>query len=208
MKFINGAVVMTDLDTGKPFTRVLSPWELNLVLGQLQALDGGTLNAREIAPFIMRSPGVTEDEARELIETEQAQSVLDRLVGKRVTVQITTAKSPLPRAEQLLAMQELTDMRQEGEADGTFKHCGTHKGGTVRVPTPPQNLPRCDHHWVSSEGRTVSGLVCRNCGDYNPPEWKPAPQCWNCAQPHYIEQVRENDGHCPTCGHEWSSDDE
>lgn len=93
MKFINGAVVMTDIETGKPYSRFLSPMELNLVLGQLQALDGGTLNAREVAPFIIRTPGVTEDEARELIETEQAQTVLDRLVGKRVTVQITPAKA-------------------------------------------------------------------------------------------------------------------
>lgn len=71
MKFENAAIVMTDSDTGKPYARPLSAWELNLVLSQLQALDGGALKAREIAPFVMRTVGISQ-EAAERIANKQA----------------------------------------------------------------------------------------------------------------------------------------
>ena len=71
MKFENAAIVMTDTDTGKPYARPLSAWELNLVLSQLQALDGGALKAREIAPFVMRTVGISQ-EAAERIANKQA----------------------------------------------------------------------------------------------------------------------------------------
>lgn len=48
------AVVFQDND-GKARARMLTVWEANLVLGQLQALDGGTLHAREVTPFELRS---------------------------------------------------------------------------------------------------------------------------------------------------------
>lgn len=70
MKFENGAVVMTDTDTGKPYARVLTAWELNLVLSQLQALDGETLNAREIAPFVLRTTGVSQADAERIAEKQ------------------------------------------------------------------------------------------------------------------------------------------
>lgn len=68
MKFENSAIVMTDAETGKPYARQLTPWELNMVLAQLQALDGGALNARQVAPFILRDHNISEDEARRIIE--------------------------------------------------------------------------------------------------------------------------------------------
>jgi len=71
MKFENAAIVMTDTDTGKPYARPLSAWELNLVLSQLQALDGGALKAREIAPFVMRTVGISQ-EAAERIANKQS----------------------------------------------------------------------------------------------------------------------------------------
>lgn len=126
MKFENAAIVMTDTDTGKPYARQLSAWELNLVLSQLQALDGGALKAREIAPFVMRTPGVTEDEARQLIETEQAQSVLDRRVGKRVTVQITPAKRA-PNHAQCCA-----------EAGGDVSVCDCANPDWIYLPDNPE----------------------------------------------------------------------
>lgn len=30
--------------------------------------------------------------------------------------------------------------------------------------------PLCDHNWISSEGRTMSGYVCSKCGDYTGPD--------------------------------------
>lgn len=31
---------------------------------------------------------------------------------------------------------------------------------------------QCEHNWVPSEGRTASGWLCRDCGDYNGPDAK------------------------------------
>jgi len=70
MKFENAAIVMTDTDTGKPYARPLSAWELNLVLSQLQALDGGALKAREIAPFVLHSVGVSPQQAQRIAEKQ------------------------------------------------------------------------------------------------------------------------------------------
>lgn len=78
MKFEHGAVVMTDSETGKPYARFLSPMELNLVLGQLQALDGGALNAREVAPFIMRTTGVSQGDAERIAEKRAGLHVVAR----------------------------------------------------------------------------------------------------------------------------------
>lgn len=70
MKFENAAIVMTDTDTGKPYARPLSAWELNLVLSQLQALDGGALKAQEIAPFVLHSVGVSPQQAQRIAEKQ------------------------------------------------------------------------------------------------------------------------------------------
>lgn len=67
MKFENCAVVMTDSDTGKPYVRLLTDFEANLVLGQLQALDEGKLKCREIVPFILRTVNVSEEKAKRII---------------------------------------------------------------------------------------------------------------------------------------------
>jgi len=71
MRFENSAIVMTDAETGIPYARQLTPWELNMVLAQLQALDGGALNARQVAPFILRDHKISEDEARSIIEKRE-----------------------------------------------------------------------------------------------------------------------------------------
>lgn len=107
MKPINVVVVFTCADTGKAYAIDLEKTQIGspLILGMLSV--EGPLHAVEVEPFVLRSKGMSDE-----------------------------------RAAQLLAMQELTDMRQEGEADGTFKHSGTHQGGTMRVPSLPQNLPR------------------------------------------------------------------
>lgn len=91
MKLENGAIVMTDSETGKPYARFLSQFELNLVLAQLQALDGGTLNAREIAPFVMRTTGISQAAAERIAQKQAglhtvAREGVEALIGKRVTV--------------------------------------------------------------------------------------------------------------------------
>lgn len=88
MKFSNAVIVMTDAATGKPYARVLSDFETNLVLAQLQALDDGALKAQEIAPFILRGANVSEERAREIVENQRAQGIVDSLIGKRVQVDL------------------------------------------------------------------------------------------------------------------------
>lgn len=72
MKFENSAIVMTDAETGKPYARQLTQWELNMVLAQLQALDGGALKARQVAPFILRDHNLSEEEALSIIEKRES----------------------------------------------------------------------------------------------------------------------------------------
>ncbi len=40
----------------------------------------------------------------------------------------------------------------------------------LKEPLQRQFKPICDHNWISSEGRTMSGCVCSKCGDYGGPE--------------------------------------
>ncbi len=68
MKFINPVLLVSDEATGKAYARQLSPWEQNLVLQQLQALDGGALKMTEIAPVIVRGVNVSEERARQIVE--------------------------------------------------------------------------------------------------------------------------------------------
>lgn len=68
MNIENATVVFSDADTGKAYARQMTVWEANLVMGQLQALDDGPLKAIEVAPFILRSPGVSEERAQQIVK--------------------------------------------------------------------------------------------------------------------------------------------
>lgn len=149
MKPENGAIVMTDSETGKPYARFLSQFELNLVLAQLQALDGGTLNAREIAPFVMRTTGISQAQAERIaqkqaglhtVAREGVEALVDGLIGKQVSVPVSRVTG-----------------RQR------------YSGGVQQIPKA-QPAKACDHEWIASEGRTASGVLCRKCGDYNGPK--------------------------------------
>lgn len=86
MKLENVVILMSDAVTGIAYARELSPFEVNLIVRQLQALDNGELKLIEVEPVIIRSKGMSDE-----------------------------------RAAQLLAMQELTDMRQEDEQEAARK---------------------------------------------------------------------------------------
>lgn len=131
MKFENAAIVMTDTDTGKPYARPLSAWELNLVLSQLQALDGGALKAREIAPFVMRTPGIRQADAEHIAQKQAGlhhvarngvqafvdmakadtapPPITDQLIGKRVSLKVgrvTHGTGKIPGGVQQIAKQQ------------------------------------------------------------------------------------------------------
>lgn len=131
MKPENGAIVMTDSETGKPYARFLSQFELNLVLAQLQALDGGTLNAREIAPFVMRTTGISQAQAERIAQKQAglhtvAREGVEALIGKRVTVALN-----MP----------------ERQAGG--------KGGTVQQIPKQQPAKACEHETIIA-GRCIA----------------------------------------------------
>lgn len=160
MKFENAAIVMTDTDTGKPYARPLSQWELNLVLSQLQALDGGALKAREIAPFVMRTPGISQADA-ERIANKQAG--LHYVAGEGVQAFEDMAKAP-SIADQLIGKR--VSLKVGRVTHGT----GKIPGGVQQIAKPQ---PACNHEWIASEGRTASGVLCRKCGDYDGPQITP-----------------------------------
>lgn len=70
----NVVLVFTDGNTGKPYARQLSAWESRLVMAQMAALDGDELKAVEIAPFIMRSADLSEEEAQRIAEEQRRRS--------------------------------------------------------------------------------------------------------------------------------------
>lgn len=139
MKFENAAIVMTDTDTGKPYARPLSAWELNLVLSQLQALDGGALKAREIAPFVMRTVGISQEAAERIANKQSGLHYVARQGAKA-----------------------FEDMAHAHTVNGT----GKIPGGLQQIA---KGKPACNHEWIASEGRTASGVLCRKCGDYDGP---------------------------------------
>jgi len=68
----NVVLLFQDSDTGKAYCRTLSQWEVNLVLAQLQALDGDALKAIEIEPVIIRGAGVSEEKAKRILEKKSS----------------------------------------------------------------------------------------------------------------------------------------
>ena len=91
MKFINGAIVMTDEATGKPYARAFTATELNLVLAIVQGFDEGALRVQEIAPFILRGASVSEERAQRILQKQNslhlgAREGVEALIGRRVTV--------------------------------------------------------------------------------------------------------------------------
>jgi hypothetical protein len=188
MKFENGAVVMTDTDTGKPYARVLSAWELNLVLSQLQALDGETLNAREVVPFILRTPNVSEEKARRIAEK---QAGLHHLAGHGTQALIDMAINARLPASLVHAVE-------------TFEHGGTTRAVVGRHKISADNLPKgapvskCEHEWIASEGRTASGWLCRKCGGYDGPQANDKALCYQCGQ-ETRQRLVGDEWHCKAC---------
>lgn len=167
MKFINGAIVMTNAEEGKPFGIMLSAAELNLVLAVVQGLHDGKLRAQEIAPFILRGVNVSEERARQIIAEQDSlpKSITEALVGKEVRLRITKR--------------------------------------TNMTGLPPQQIPKdtpaapCAHEWISSQGRTASGVLCAKCGEYNPPEPAVA-VCWYCGK-ESRQRLIGGDWRCSEC---------
>lgn len=159
MKFEHGAVVMTDSETGKPYARFLSPMELNLVLGQLQALDGGALNAREVAPFIMRTTGVSQGDAERIAEKRAGLHVVAREGTQAFVDMANSATQPPAITDQLIGKRVTVPL---GRVTGT----GKIPGGVQHIAKPQ---PECKHEWIDSEGRTSSGVLCQKCGAYDLP---------------------------------------
>lgn len=162
MKFINPVLLVSDEATGKAYARQLSPWEQNLVLQQLQALDGGALKMTEIAPVIIRGVNVSEERARHIVEKQQSLHL-----SARTGVQAFEDMAKAPGiAEQLIGKRTEYPQKDVG-----------HKNINARINAklPPSLVdamaqpPACDHHWIASEGRTASGWLCSKCGDYDGP---------------------------------------
>jgi len=149
MKFENAAIVMTDTDTGKPYARQLSAWELNLVLSQLQALDGGALKAREIAPFVMRTTGVSQADAERIA---QKQAGLHHVARNGVQAFVDMAKAdtaPPPITDQLIGKR--VSLKVGRVTHGT----GKIPGGVQQI-AKPQPAKACPHE-------TVLAGVCIEC---------------------------------------------
>jgi len=125
MKFENAAIVMTDSDTGKPYARPLSAWELNLVLSQLQALDGGALKAREIAPFVLHSVGVSP---------QQAQRIAEKQAGlQQAARQGVQAFEDMAHAHRVAGLLE-------ADAPRTVKGTGKIPGGVQQIAKPQPKI--------------------------------------------------------------------
>lgn len=45
-----------------------------------------------------------------------------------------------------------------------------HKIEPEEKHDPTGASPTCDHHWIASEGRTASGVLCEKCGAYDVPD--------------------------------------
>ena len=131
MKFSQAVIIVTDEDTGKPYARQLSAWEINLELSQLQALDGGALKAVEVAPFILRGASVSEERAQRILQKQNslhlgAREGVEALIGRRVTVALN-----LPG-------------RQAGG-----------KGSRVQQLPKPQPAKACEHETIIA-GRCIT----------------------------------------------------
>lgn len=117
MKFINPVLLVSDEATGKAYARQLSPWEQNLVLQQLQALDGGALKMTEIAPVIVRGVNVSEERARHIVE-------------KQTTGRQRHSGNP----QQIPACEHLADFA------GQCVECGMSVDEILNGPAPAINL--------------------------------------------------------------------
>lgn len=178
MKFENGAVVMTDTDTGKPYARVLSAWELNLVLSQLQALDGETLKAREVVPFILRTPNVSEAKARRIAEKQAGLHHAAR--G---------------------GVQALVDMANAASANAAPARV---HGVVYRHPISADNLPKDSPEELAareivnySEKPPEKAALCYQCGVVTEQQFSFRGQCLRCKNcfAEQCERVR-----CTRCG--------
>lgn len=167
MKFINPVLLVSDEATGKAYARQLSPWEQNLVLQQLQALDGGALKMTEIAPVIVRGVNVSEERARQIVEASQQQYSgrgFRRNVYRSPDI---TQQSINARINAKLPPSLVEAMREPCECITDFRGQCVDCGQPLPKVAPVQNP--CPHEWTASEGRTASGYVCRLCGDYDGP---------------------------------------
>lgn len=178
MKFENGAVVMTDTDTGKPYARSLSAWELNLVLSQLQALDGETLKAREVVPFILRTPNVSEVKARRIAEKQAGLHHAAR--G---------------------GVQALVDMANAASANAAPARV---HGVVYRHPISADNLPKDAPEALAAREiphafdlPPEKAALCYNCGVVTGQRFSFRGQCLRCenCKAEQCERVR-----CPRCG--------
>jgi hypothetical protein len=178
---------MTDTDTGKPYARVLSAWELNLVLSQLQALDGETLNAREIAPFVIRTPGVSQANAERIAEKQAGLHHVARH-GTQALIDMANANV----APALVHAVE------------TFKNGGKVRGVVHQRKISADNLPKDAPEALAareivnhSDNPPEKAALCYQCGVVTEQRFSFRGQCLRCKNcfAEQCERVR-----CTRCG--------
>lgn len=175
MKFANPVLLLTDAVTGKAYARPLDQWEQNLVLQQLQALDGGALKLTEIAPCIIRGVNVSEERAQVLLRDQQQREARDRIAEKQ---------------------QRLHLVAREG-VDGLQQMANTH----INAKLPPSlvdamNLPQAPTgpNPLDSDDPTAFAR-CYQCGEMT--RQRLVGDEWHCKACHAIQCERER---CETCG--------
>lgn len=159
MKFENAAIVMTDTDTGKPYARPLSQWELNLVLSQLQALDGGALKAREIAPFVMRTVGISQEAAERIANKQAGLHYIARQGAQGLVDMANAATSPPPITDPLIGKRVTVALgmpcRQAGGKGSRLPPAPAHPADLVRCWN-------CKTEWPAYQVREADGF-CPGC---------------------------------------------
>lgn len=155
MKPTNVVVVFTCADTGKAYAIDLEKTQIGspLILGMLSV--EGPLHAVEVEPFVLRSKGMSEERAAQLLEEQEAAAKAQRIVDKQNRLHLGAREGFQSMADALIGRQVSIPVKRVDKDRATFKHSGTHKGGTMRVPALPENLPR---EVAQSDGREIDRI--------------------------------------------------
>lgn len=202
MKFANPVLLLTDADTGKAYARPLNQWEQNLVLQQLQALDGGALKLTEIAPCIIRGVNVSEERAQVLLCDQQQREARDRIVEKQQRLHLVAREgvdglqqmanahinAKLPPSLVDLDGARLDRLNAEAqEQKNAERLAGKFKAAKLPpAPTSPNPLDSDD---------PTAFARCYQCGEMT--RQRLVGDEWHCKACHAIQCERET---CATCG--------
>lgn len=153
MKFKNGVVILEDEANGKAYARQLNGWEQNLVLAQLQALDGGALKVVEIAPIIVRGANVSEARARQIM-AERPQTVAEGMAevmkgGAPVAIKSATGNT---------VAQSVDEMQY-----ALCYRCGQRTAQHARYGDE-DNPDALTYHCKACDAEQCERVRCVNCG--------------------------------------------